>query len=225
MDTGGDPFNHSAQDLQQWIEDLGMIEPLRTAQSGDGPIVYNYDTPIRPVDDQIGQAGTAPAPVQDILFGKDSRPTYAIIDAAKVEGLADRLSASGLPHRCLVQGDALRDLGDVVPWIVQLEDGHSLIRSFFTAGDAPWEFWSKDVGVFVRSPLSLRELTKHFRKFTRVRDENATWHYLRFWEPQICLDLVACLTPENRRNLFPPQIEIIAMMKDRLYVIKTEVSL
>lgn len=69
---------------------------------------------------------TVPDTLQAPLFGSlaDGCETvlgcFAILDGAKIGNLPEVLTASGLPHRCLFQGDAFDTLGDAAPWIVQL---------------------------------------------------------------------------------------------------------
>ncbi len=108
--------------------------------------------------------------------------TYAVLDAGKFQNLPDRLRMSGLDHRCLFQGASETDHGDVAPWIVQLEEGKGFTRSLFSAGDIPENLWRFDPGIFIRSPASLDEMRRHFRKFTRVQDEHGKWFFFRFWE-------------------------------------------
>lgn len=155
---------------------------------------------IEPLDEQIGiiSKRTVPEKLHDALFGQptdrvtqpDDNPsrsinTYAILDAAKIPGLAGALDCSGLEHRCLFIGDAFTSLKDVAPWIVTLEDDNRFVRNLFTQSDASWHLWDSSPAVYLRSPASLDELWKHFRKFIRVRDENGKWFYQRFWEPQM----------------------------------------
>ena len=152
---------------------------------------------VEPLDDQFGVDTplTVPFALQDVLFGQpepveagnDPAPapalhTYAILDAAKVLNLPEMLDASGLPHRCLFKGDAFDELKDAAPWIVRLEDGNAFTRNLFTRSDAPWHLWDREPGIYVRSRGTLDDMWKHFRKFTRVQDENGKWYYFRFWE-------------------------------------------
>lgn len=157
---------------------------------------------VGPLDDQFGvhPPKTVPDALREVLFGQ-SEPseaeidryssaetvppmqTYSILDAAKVFGMPEMLGASGLEHRCLFKGDAYDDMKDVAPWIVRLEDGNDFTQKLFTEGKPPWLMWDKEPGVYIRSRATLDTLWKHFRKFTRVQDENGKWFYMRFWEP------------------------------------------
>ena len=127
--------------------------------------------------------------------------TYAVLDAAKVQGLPEMLETSGLDHACLFQGAAAEDYGDVAPWIVRLEEGHRLTRGLFTQGDAPWDMWETEPGIFLRSATSLDARRNHLRKFTKVRDENGKWVFLRYWEPRVIALYARILDPTAEEHL------------------------
>lgn len=130
-----------------------------------------------------------PEALQSVLFGQPdpqrTMNTFAILDAARIPDLAEQLAHSGLAHRCLFKGDAEEDLGAVAPWIVELTPSGPFTASLFTDGEAPWELWGKEAGFFVRNAATLDDMWRHFRKFTRVRDEAGDWFFLRFWEPRV----------------------------------------
>ena len=113
------------------------------------------------------------------------------------------LEASGLDHTCLFQGAAAEDLRDVAPWLVRLEEGHRLTRGLFAHGNAPWDMWDREPGIFLRSTATLAALRKHLRKFTKVQDEDGMWYYARFWEPRWCAWSIQALdgTQEGPRFL------------------------
>ena len=158
---------------------------------------------VEPLDLQFGvlPKKAVPDALHDVLFGQPAineventvaggdraaiypMQLYAILDAAKVENLPELLETSRLEHRCLVKGDTYDELKNVAPWIVRLEDGNDFTRRLFTGPDGINGLWDKEPGIYVRSRGSLDEMWPHFRKFTRVRDENGKWFYFAFWEP------------------------------------------
>src|SRR5690606_23777068 len=73
---------------------------------------------------------------------------------------------------------------NVAPWIVRLENGNDFTRRLFTGSEGINGLWDKELGIYIRSRIGLVELRRHFRKFTRVQDENGKWFYFRFWESQ-----------------------------------------
>ncbi|WP_106743570.1 DUF4123 domain-containing protein [Yoonia maritima] len=188
-------------------------EPLLQVETIDG---------VEPLDDQFGvdQPATVPDALYEPLFGQpdttgvtlatagndlDKVPplqTYAILDAAKVVSLPEMLEASGLEHRCLFKGAAYDEMKNVAPWIVRLEEGNSFTRNLFTRSDVPWHMWDSELGIYLRSTRTLDDIWKHFRKFTRVQDEDEKWFYFRFWEPNAFVELVT--HPDSARLLTPP---------------------
>ena len=141
---------------------------------------------FEPLDIQMGIAEpkTVPDALYEPLFGQHSSATlhtYAVLDAAKISNLPELLENSGLKHRCLFKGDAYNDLKEVAPWIAQLEDGNVFTRNLFTRSNAPWHLWDQELGIYLRSSGALDDIWRHFRKFTKVQDEQGKWYYWRFW--------------------------------------------
>lgn len=143
---------------------------------------------IEPLDpqDTAWPPKTVPDAIQPALFGQSAKSalhTYAILDAAKIADLPQLLEASGLAHRCLFQGAALENLGDVAPWVVQLDIDATFTKNLFTRSDATFHWWDTEPGIYLRSDASLVDLCIHFRRFTKVQDDQGKWMFFRFWEP------------------------------------------
>ena len=184
-------------DYDYWTE----AERAKPAAAAPALIVETIEG-VEPLDAQFGVAEplTVPTVLQDALFGQpepteaelaahggDLAPvlplqTYAILDAAKVQGLTEMLEASGLQHRCLFKGDAYDEMKDAAPWIVRLEDRNRFTRDLFTKSDAPWHLWDTKPGIYIRSSGTLEDLWQHFRYFIKIRDEVGNWAYFRFYE-------------------------------------------
>jgi hypothetical protein len=196
---------------------------------------------VVPLDAQFGvdQFKTVPDALYEPLFGQPDTTevtlataggdlgkvpplqTYAILDAAKVVSLPEMLEASGLEHRCLFKGAAYDEMRDVAPWIVRLEEGNSFTRNLFTRSDVPWHMWDSEPGIYLRSIGTLDDMWKHFRKFTRVQDEDEKWFYFRFWEPNAFVQLLT--QPDTARLLTSPNGCVFycfyASIKDVTYAI------
>lgn len=110
-------------------------------------------------------------------------PLYAVLDAAIVFGLPERVDAERLEACCLFTGKAGRELADVAPWLVRLAEGDALLRDLATAGDEIWALWSRSPGIFLLSDLPTDALRRHLRRFLRVRDDGGRTFLFRFWEP------------------------------------------
>jgi hypothetical protein len=181
-----------------WTQQASSLEKPSERQLQIGTI-----DGVEPLNSQFGitQPKTVPDVLREPLLGQPEPTaaelavevdpiqipplhTYAILDAARVSDLPELLDASGLEHRCLFRGDAYDELKDVAPWIVRIEAGNSFTRNLFTLSDAVWHLWDKEPGIYIRSRGSLDDMWAHFRKFTRVKDEDGKWFYFRFWEPR-----------------------------------------
>lgn len=175
-------------DFDYWAQ-----EPAGSEKPAEAPLIVETLDGVEPLDDQFGVAEplTVPVALRDALFGQSELiegravlplHTYAILDAAKVMGLVEMLDSSGLEHACLFKGEAAEELRDVAPYIVRLEEANAFTRDLFTKGDAGWRMWDREPGIYLRSRASLDEMRKHFRKFTKVRNEDGKWFYFRFWD-------------------------------------------
>ena len=195
--TTNDDFDYWTQ---QKVAPIEPAKPLLNIETIEG---------VEPLDDQFGveHSKTVPDALNDLLFGQSvptegeisdygtleavpPMKTFAILDAAKVTNLGEMLETSGLDHRCLFTGDAYDRLKEVAPWIVQLKDGNTFTRNLFTRSDVPWHMWDKEPGIYIRSRGSLKDMWNHFRKFTRIRDEQGKWFYFRFWETGCLIDYI-----------------------------------
>ena len=154
--------------------------------------------------------------------------TYAILDAAKMPYLlTGELEHSSLQYQSLFQGDAQEELGEYAPYIVKLEDGNDFTRKLFTDLKPPLGLWEKELGIFIRSRADLPTLRKHFRKFTKVQDENGKWYYFRFWEGRVMSNLFTSeLKIEVFHKLFDmyEPIKLVSQYEDTYRIIYHNVN-
>ena len=129
--------------------------------------------------------GPLPAALAQTAFGGGAR-TVALLDAARLRGLADLAAATGLRPLCLFTGD-LAKAEDAVPWLMALGPGDKLARYLFTDGPdgrpGPWHFWPLGAGILIRTALPDEALRTHLRRFLRATDEAGRAYFFRFWEP------------------------------------------
>ncbi len=91
--------------------------------------------------------------------------------------------------------------------------------------------YEKELGIFIRSRASLTELRKHFRKFTRVQDEQGKWYYFRFWVGDVLLQLMRSdLVSECAKVALFPALKNIYMIPqvteaNRCVLVQYETSL
>jgi hypothetical protein len=160
-------------------------------------VLFGQPEPTRA---EIAQAGGDVAAVPPL-------GTFAIVDAARVRGLAMTIAGYGLEHKCLYQGEAYDNLRDVAPWIVRLTPDSTFTRNLFTQGDARWHLWDAGAGIFVRSRGALEDLARHFRKFTQPRLENGSQLFFRFYDPTAAANYFAGIAtwPERVAQFFQPR--------------------
>lgn len=137
----------------------------------------------------------------------DTQPLklFALLDAAQIPLLPDLLDQSGLPHECLFQGDALEDMAEVAPWIVQLLPDQMFTRRLFTdPSDDPGGLWGSNAYVLATSSAPLATVRKHFRKFLKVQDRSGKWFFLRFYDPDHLFALLEAMAPDKGRQFMGP---------------------
>ncbi|SDX37490.1 DUF4123 domain-containing protein [Tritonibacter mobilis] len=174
---------------------LGIARPSSQAQDvPNADSVYHALITVEPLldvvplDEQFGiwPRKTVPDGLREALFGQQDRTkpegSFAVLDAAKVFGLADFLDSEDLTYRCLFKGAAETDLRDVAPYLVQLDEASDLTRRLFTRSQRAGGLWDNVPGIYLRTTASFDSLWRHLRRYIRVQDENGTWMYFRFWE-------------------------------------------
>ena len=196
-----------ADEDDYWTNLTGLHEGgARSLEVSD--LAVEHIEGVEPLDARfgVGEPLSVPPTLRKALFGQPNviegravlpLHTYAVLDAARVPGLPEMLEASGLEHACLFQGDAVEDLRDVAHWLVRLEEDHRFTRGLFTRGEAPWEMWDAEPGVLLRGTVSLDDLRKHLRRFTKVRDRAGRWTYFRFWEGDALAAYLATATSDH----------------------------
>ena len=207
------------------IEEIEGVEPLDN-QFGVHPPKTVPDALYEPL---FGQPEPSAAEVEQ-YGGADKVPplnTYAILGAAKVVNFVEMLEASGLEHRCLFKGEAAQEMRDVAPYVVQLEEDVDFTRNLFSKDpdeDVPWFMWDKEPGIYIRSRGSLDDMWKHFRKFTKVQDEDGKWFYFRFWEGEVLNTILAISVTLTVQFFKLPNLpEIITRLDSRLSKIRLSV--
>ncbi len=166
---------------------------------------------VAPLDAQVGvyPKRCVPPCLEDSLF-PEAGPvrTFALIDAARILHLKERLADSGLPHQCFFKGDVLEEFGDAAPWLVELADENDFTRALFSDDPStPDRFhWRKNAAIFIRSSGDLASLWRHLRKFTRLPAHGGQSPFFRFWEPRL---LEAYVVRSHRLPSFGHMLRVI----------------
>ncbi|MDO5604132.1 MAG: DUF4123 domain-containing protein [Paracoccus sp. (in: a-proteobacteria)] len=117
-------------------------------------------------------------------------------------------------------GKAARELADIAPYIVLLDPRKRFTRRLFRYDpDLPEQMtsmhlWHREPGIYIRTRLSMDALWRHFRRFIRVGEDHGAWFVLRFYDPNVVLDMASHLSQANKQRFFIPDIEVIALRKD-----------
>jgi len=138
------------------------------------------------------------------LFDERAR-SFAILDGAAVPDLALKIYEMQ-PHAvCLYRGELEPDLAEVAPYLVELFPGTAFTDWFLSEGTkvADW-------GIFARSPYSLTEMRKHFRKFLTVYDETGKPLLFRYYDPRVLRKFLPTCEREGLEKLFDRVTEFLA---------------
>ncbi len=122
---------------------------------------------------------------------------FAILDAARDPRILELLHGSIDEHRSLYEGPQGDALAEVAPYLVRLHPGSHLLELLVEEG------WGKSWGVYVVSPLSFKDLRRHFRRFLFVQQESSEDRlYFRFYDPRTSNIVLPILPPDQHREFF-----------------------
>lgn len=99
-------------------------------------------------------------------------PVAAILDAAALPGLEDLLAVETDSYSCLFDGDAAEALGSVAPWVAMLSPDSTVLR----------EGLRKKACLLMAAPGGIDPIRKRFRKVSKLRVDDDSWVYFRFWD-------------------------------------------
>lgn len=197
---------------------------------------------VKPLDAQLGVLDklSVPESLHPFLFGQvsasleelsrykahDQVPplrTYAILDAARVPLLQERLDDAELPYQCLFKGNAEENLKSAAPYLVELQQNHRLTRQLFSLTGMASDLWDKYPGIYFRSRALIDELVNHFRRFTKVKSEKGKWLFFRFWESNFFLIALKQVPVSKALALMPPNLinSMLTISMDSIDYFKT----
>jgi len=123
---------------------------------------------------------------------------YAIVDAARDESIATKLSALNAEAVSLYRGEPEETLAAVAPYLVNLSRNAALRAWLLNEG------WGKSWAVLLMSSEDLEQLRRHFRHFLLVRDPDGNELYFRFYDPRVLrVYLPTCTAPETKQFFGP----------------------
>jgi hypothetical protein len=123
---------------------------------------------------------------------------YAVLDTARSPEVLAHLRELPEGWACLYRGESADSLGDVAPYIVQLDPRGEAIKWVIEKGIG--DSW----GILLVSQAPLEALHHHFRKFLLVKDEEGRTLYFRFYDPRVLRVFLPTCTPEEAKEFFGP---------------------
>jgi hypothetical protein len=108
-------------------------------------------------------------------------PLYAVLDAARDEGILPLLREHVEPHRSLYEGAQGDELEDVAPYLVgPMAPGSRLLARIVELG------WGNRWGIWCTSRERFQDVRRHFRRFLMVELERTKERvYFRFYDPRV----------------------------------------
>ncbi len=103
---------------------------------------------------------------------------FLLLDASQSADIPVLAGAFAEEARCLFDGQALEDLGDVGPWLIELKRHGNAFDWFVEDG------WGSNWGIVIQTRLTLARLKVHLKKFIRVEDEAGEVYFFKFYRPQ-----------------------------------------
>jgi hypothetical protein len=131
------------------------------------------------------------------LFPQDAGlNSYAVLDGASNPDLLDHLYADPRPEFvCLYRGELEPDMAEVAPYLVLLKRDHPFTEWLLAEG------WGNHWGIFALSPVGLKAVRTHLRKFLMVRDPEGNQIYFRFYDPRVLRIFLPTCNAEELRAL------------------------
>lgn len=128
---------------------------------------------------------------------------YGIVDAARDPKLYP-LVVQSPSYDCLFAGKLAEPLQKAAPYLVELTDETPLKNVWRTEG------WGKAWGLLVRSPLELKDLRRHLRKFLLAQLPDGTTALFRFYDPRVWNAYWPNCTPQEQADWLNGVDEFVA---------------
>lgn len=137
--------------------------------------------------------------------GAEELRTYCLLDATRLTALekvfdSERLADLGM--QCLLSGEAAKEVKNYAPYLVDI----SLSTEALKEGDIPsfhrqlfTQYWGKHCAIFIKSTADLPTLTRHLKKFIKLKNDDDKWFYFRFYDPRIAKDYFCWLQQDAQR--------------------------
>ena len=132
------------------------------------------------------------------LWPNGPRPDiWAIVDAAQDQKVYWTLTNSFLNHCCLFAGKLPQALEMAAPYLVQL-DPEDKLTTYLA------ENMGRNLGIFLRCDLGLKDVRKHLRSFLTVKDTRGQKMLFRYYDPRIMRVYLPTCNSTELQTIFGP---------------------
>ncbi len=104
---------------------------------------------------------------------------YAVLDAARSDGVLRLVECGDQRFACLYTGAIPRAVAEAAPWLVRFEPGAALLDRLVDEG------WGDAWGVFASSSASFEEVYRHAVDLLRVRTAAGRELLFRYYDPRV----------------------------------------
>ncbi|KDE40898.1 hypothetical protein ADINL_0547 [Nitrincola lacisaponensis] len=209
---------------EDWLKHqvLGKVKPLDAQLGTLDPL--SVPPSLHPYLFEVSPPSLAE---QDLYKNQPQVPplrTYAVLDTSRVPLLLERLEEANLPFQCLFKGDAEESLKTAAPYLVELKENHKFTRQLFSKTGMASDLWDRYPGVYFRSRALIDQLATHFRRFTKVKNEQGKWLFYRFWDSNFFLVVLKQLSPAKGLAIMPPHLihSMLCISMDGIDFFKTQ---
>ena len=131
--------------------------------------------------------------------------SYLLLDGALWAEDMELARQSGAPYRSLFRGKPAEELNNVAPYLFSVSDREDF-EKWVNAREQKDPVARRTVRL--TSNLDLDELRKHLRRFLRVKRENGSFLYYRYYDPKVIACTLPNLTEEQLIEFFSGIFEI-----------------
>lgn len=134
--------------------------------------------------------------------------TYALMDCALDSTICPTLHASGCAMKCLYTQSWQTPLGDVAPYLVELDPKANFSTTLLT-----WD-WYANWGYFVQSAASLDDCAQAFMAVTTAQLPNHVEAFFRFQDPRVLRVFFETASADDVKAVFGKATRLVVPMAD-----------
>ena len=123
---------------------------------------------------------------------------YAILDAARNEGIYPQLRSHATDTQSLFQGSRAQELALVAPYLINLTPEDHITSWFLQQG------WGKSWGIFCESKTDTTRLRRHLQQVFEVYSKECSPLYFRFYDPRVLKVYLRSATAKELEKIFGP---------------------